>query len=150
MSIKQRFTNLVTKSLTVENGMSVSGGLDSDGVPLWSMLNRNAEVFFVDPTNGAANNIGTRDAPVATMTQAIALCTDDRGDVIVRLPGSETPTAAIEFNRRAMQEFEDITGSWDFYYNHDAGVLAEIRTAIQEQAKRLRLLSDKGGQENAQ
>lgn len=65
------------------------GGIHTDGIVVW-----------LDPTSGNDSNDGT--APTlakASMTAALGLCVDDRGDVIVRLPGSETPSAVIEFNK---------------------------------------------------
>lgn len=52
-------------------------------------------IFFVSSVTGAAAGGYTPDAPAATITQALALCTADKGDVIYLLPGhAETITAA--------------------------------------------------------
>lgn len=57
------------------------------------------DVFYCDPTNGDDENDGTTvDTAKATMNAAIGLCTADAGDVIVRLPGTETVTETIEFD----------------------------------------------------
>lgn len=46
------------------------------------------QCFFVSSVNGASGNAGTSfGAPKATLTQALALCTADRGDRIYLLPG---------------------------------------------------------------
>lgn len=69
------------------------------GVPVGGIFT-DGEVFFVDPTSGSDTQAG--DAPdnaFATLQTAIDNCEDDRGDVIIRLPGSENPTAAITFNK---------------------------------------------------
>lgn len=96
--VRQRFANLVCDSLVVEKALQIQGAMSFEGVPLWSTLDRYAEVFYQDPSAGAANNVGSRDAPVLTMTQALALCTAGRGDVIVRMRGGESVTATTEFN----------------------------------------------------
>lgn len=96
--VRQRFANLVADSLVVEKALQIQGAMSFEGVPLWSTLDRDAQVFYQDPSAGAANNVGSRDAPVLTMTQALALCTAGRGDVIVRMRGGEEVTATTEFN----------------------------------------------------
>ncbi|MCK5307173.1 MAG: right-handed parallel beta-helix repeat-containing protein [Zetaproteobacteria bacterium] len=98
MSARQRFGHLIADELTAEHGMSVVGGLVVDGASLWSMLDRGARVFYQDPVAGGASNVGTRDAPVLTMTQALALCESGRGDVIMRMRGGESVTSTTEFN----------------------------------------------------
>jgi len=65
------------------------GGLLGDG-----------QVFAVDPTSGSDSNVGTkRSKAFASLSKAFSECTDDRGDVIIRYPGSETPSAAISMNK---------------------------------------------------
>jgi hypothetical protein len=99
MPSKQRFGHIIADLMTVENGITVTNGLTIDGVPLLSTLDTNAKVFFVDPTNGSDSNVGTKEAPFAGLQTAIDACTDDNGDVIVRMPGSETPTSAITVDK---------------------------------------------------
>lgn len=96
--VRQRFANLVADSLVVEKALQISGAMSFEGVPLWSTLDRDAQVFYQDPVAGGANNVGSRDAPVLTMTQALALCTAGRGDVIVRMRGGEEITETTLFN----------------------------------------------------
>lgn len=96
--VRQRFANLVADSLVVEKAMQVSGAMSFEGVPLWTTLDRDAQVFYLDPVAGGASNVGSRDAPVLTMTQALALCTAGRGDVIVRMRGGEEVTETTLFN----------------------------------------------------
>lgn len=46
------------------------------------------QVFYVDSVNGNSSYGGTTpDYPKATLTQALALCTTGRGDVIIVMPG---------------------------------------------------------------
>jgi len=99
MAARQRFGHLIADELTVERGAAVVGGLVVDGASLWSTLDRDARVFYQDPVAGAAENVATRDAPVLTMTQALAVCEDGRGDVIVRMRGGEKVTETTEFNK---------------------------------------------------
>jgi hypothetical protein len=96
--VRQRFANLVADSLVVEKAMQISGAMSFEGVPLWTTLDRDAQVFYQDPSAGGAENVGSRDAPVLTMTQALALCTAGRGDVIVRMRGGEEVTETTLFN----------------------------------------------------
>ncbi|HUU32999.1 MAG TPA: right-handed parallel beta-helix repeat-containing protein [Vicinamibacterales bacterium] len=52
--------------------------------------------YYVDPTSGDDTNDGlSPENAFATMQAAINTCTDDRGDVIVRLQGTETVSTAI-------------------------------------------------------
>lgn len=44
-------------------------------------------VFFVDSNTGSATGGYTADAPAATLAQALALCTANKGDAIYILPG---------------------------------------------------------------
>jgi hypothetical protein len=96
--VRQRFTNLVADSLVVKKALEISGAMSFEGVPLWSTLDRDAQVFYQDPSGGSAGNVGSREAPVLTMTQALALCTAGRGDVIVRMRGGEAVTSTTLFN----------------------------------------------------
>lgn len=96
--VKQRFANLVADSLVVEKALEISGAMSFEGVPLWSTLDKDAQVFYLDPVSGRANNVGSRAAPVLTMTQALALCTAGRGDVIVRMRGGEEVSSTTLFN----------------------------------------------------
>ena len=98
MSAKQRFGHLVSDQLTVEQGLSAVAGLTVEGASVWSMLDDGAKVFYCDPANGAAGNVGSREAPVDTMAAALALCTSGRNDVIIRFPGGESVTETCTFN----------------------------------------------------
>ena len=98
MSAKQRFGHLVSDQLTVEQGISAVAGLTVQGASVWSMLDDGAKVFYCDPVNGAAGNVGSREAPVNTMAAALALCTSGRNDVIIRFPGGESVTETCAFD----------------------------------------------------
>ena len=53
------------------------------------------DVFWVSSTAGSSNGKGTFQKPLATIAQALDLCTASAGDIIVLKPGhSETVTAA--------------------------------------------------------
>ena len=43
-------------------------------------------IFYCDSATGASGNAGTQTAPVATVKQALALCTADKGDVVLCFP----------------------------------------------------------------
>ena len=84
-------TRLNTALRSVATGDRVEALLGSVGIT--------GEVFYCDPTNGSDSNGGKRpDNAKATMNAAIGLCTADAGDVIVRLPGTETVTSQVEFD----------------------------------------------------
>lgn len=62
-----------------------------------------SEVYYVDPVNGSDLNDGsTPDLAFATLQAGIDACTDSRGDFVVRMPGTENPTAAINFNKEGI------------------------------------------------
>ena len=72
-------------------------GVSSFGVPVLGQEDRIivGNVFFVDSVHGLAGNDGSFQYPVATITQALAKCTADNGDVIFVMPGhAETVIAA--------------------------------------------------------
>jgi hypothetical protein len=99
VTARQRFRHLVTDELTVNSGASLVGGLTVDDAAIWSMLDDGAQVFYCDPTSGGAGNPGTRAKPVNTMAAALALCTDGRGDVIIRFRGGEEVSSTCDFNK---------------------------------------------------
>jgi len=58
------------------------------------------ETFYVDPINGDNTYDGeTPGRAKANLQNAIDLCVALRGDLIVRMPGSEKPTSAITVNK---------------------------------------------------
>jgi hypothetical protein len=60
-------------------------------------------VFWVDPVGGDDGNTGLEPtAAFATLQAAIDACTDDAHDVIVRMPGKESLTAAITFDKQGI------------------------------------------------
>jgi len=71
------------------------------GAPLLPNLGLGGgKVFYLDPTNGSDNNSGRGPTnALATMTKAISKCVSNRGDVIVRMPGTETVTATVTQNK---------------------------------------------------
>ena len=61
-------------------------GLSSFGMPMLPMTT--GDVFFVSSDTGGDGNDGTSpDSPRATLDSAIGLCTADKGDMIVIMPG---------------------------------------------------------------
>jgi hypothetical protein len=71
--------------------------VDSFGIGRFGIT---GNVFFVDPVSGddSANDGTSYDSAYATLQTAIDACTDNNGDIIVRMQGSETPSAAITFD----------------------------------------------------
>lgn len=69
------------------------------GVPVGGFFaDTDASVFCVDPSNGSDGNTGTYDNPVATLSQALSLCTSGNGDIIVRMPGGEEVSSTVTVN----------------------------------------------------
>jgi len=76
-----------------------------------------SKFYFVDPTNGSDNNVGTSfKAPLASLAAAYALCVANQHDVVLYLAGSSglTLTAAL---------------TWDKSYTHLIGLCAPTRMA---------------------
>ncbi len=70
------------------------GGVPVGG-PLLGLLG-DGEAFFVDPGMGSDGNRGTTiDKAFQTMDRAFEFVVADRGDMIIRLPGTETVTAEL-------------------------------------------------------
>jgi hypothetical protein len=91
---KGRFQTLdVVQALTVQKSLTVRG------LQIFSLLGKDASVFGVDPDNGDDDNPGTLNEPFATLQTGIDACTSGKGDVIVRMPGTENPTSVINFNK---------------------------------------------------
>lgn len=68
------------------------GGLVVDGVPIMgsgaNIPATTGNYFFVHSGTGLSTNEGrSADKPLATISQAIAKCTADKGDVIIVMPG---------------------------------------------------------------
>jgi hypothetical protein len=64
-----------------------------------SGLTRLGSVFYVDPGSGADTNSGdSKDYALASLDAAVNLCEAGRGDVIIRMRGTETVTSAINFD----------------------------------------------------
>lgn len=55
--------------------------------------------FYVDPGITASGNGLSPETAFATMTEGIAACTAGAGDLIIRMPGTETVTETITFNK---------------------------------------------------
>lgn len=75
------------------------GGVSSFGVPVMGngfLPPTTGKYFFVDSNTGSNSNDGrSPDSPLATIDYAIGLCTANKGDVIVVMPGhAETISAA--------------------------------------------------------
>lgn len=96
---KERIDHAVIKKLSVLQRADFVGDIAVNGSPLPGLF-MDGEVFYVDPGNGASGNSGKKaDEAFDTMQAAIDSCVDGRGDVIVRLPGTETVTSTINFNK---------------------------------------------------
>jgi len=71
--------------------------IDSFGIGVLSVL---GDLYYVDPSSGSDGNDGKSPSNAyATMQTAIDACTTDNGDVIVRMPGGETVSSAITFDK---------------------------------------------------
>ena len=83
--------------------------VDSFGIGVLSVT---GTVYYVDPTDGSdtANNGQSPDSAFATLQHAIDQCTADAGDVIIRMQGTENPTAAILFNKAGITVIADTYG----------------------------------------
>lgn len=85
------------------------GGITSFGMPVvggsGAMLDQigDGQVFFVDPGNGSDGNDGkSPERAFAGLATAIGQCVANRGDVIFRLPGTETISSPITFNKQGI------------------------------------------------
>lgn len=101
------------------------GGISSFGVPVLSGGSSQGGpagdgiVVFVDPGNGLDGNDGlSPDKAKATMTAALSLCVANRGDTIIRLPGTETVTSPVVFDKAGVTVMAAA-------YGHPAGVNGE-------------------------
>lgn len=94
--------------------MSVQGdflkmGISSDGqdvdifngrITARNLVSFFRNVYYVDPTNGDDSYDGKKpETAFATMQKGINSCTAGKGDVIIRMPGTETVTSTINFNK---------------------------------------------------
>lgn len=96
---KERVGELIAKSLTVLQDADFRSNAILSGAPVASLF-MDGEVFYVDPGNGNDSYTGKEaTAAFATMQTAIDACVDGRGDVIIRLPGTETVTETITFDK---------------------------------------------------
>lgn len=92
------------------------------------------KTFYVDPGNGSDGFLGeTPSAAKATMEAALGRCVANRGDVIVRLPGTETVSAPVVFEKAGVTVVAASYGSPDyvkgenFYtYNNSATGLSAV------------------------
>lgn len=66
---------------TISNFIRARSALRFTDIPI------SGSVFFVSSTTGSANGGHTPDAPAATIAQALALCTANKGDRIYVFPG---------------------------------------------------------------
>lgn len=83
--------------------------IDSFGIGVLSVT---GTVYYVDPVSGSdtTNNGQSPDEAFATLQHAIDQCVDDRGDVIIRMQGTENPTTAILFNKAGITVIADTYG----------------------------------------
>jgi len=71
----------------IEGTLSARGPID---------LGRVGNVFYLDPSDGSDTNDGSsKTKAVATLAQALSLCTANNGDVIIRMKGTESVTATV-------------------------------------------------------
>lgn len=73
-------------------------GLASFGIPIiggGGIPAATGTYFFVDPAGNNGNDGLSIDRPVATITRALALCTDGAGDVILVAPGAYNETVTV-------------------------------------------------------
>lgn len=76
--------------------MVFSAGVPTIGSPMGFIT---GDVYFVDPTSGSNSNDGrSKETAFATLQAGIDACTDNNGDVVIRMQGTENPTAAITFD----------------------------------------------------
>lgn len=67
--------------------------------------------FYVDPSNGSDSRDGlSPEEAKATLQAAVDLCTADQGDLIVRMPGTETVTSPVQFNVRGITVMASLMG----------------------------------------
>lgn len=76
-----------------------------NGAPITPMSSQwpagDGQVFYCDPTSGNdALDGGSPATAKATLQAAVNLCTAQRGDTIIRMPGTETVTAPVSINVR--------------------------------------------------
>ncbi len=77
-------------------GLSIFGD-NRDSANIASMVGMLGSVFYVDGTGGVDTNTGrTKDAPLLTVTAALALCANDKGDVVQILRNSPSTPPATE------------------------------------------------------
>lgn len=79
-------------------------GVSSFGLPVLPggiPTSKDQKVFFVDPARGSDGASGSFDSPLATITQALSLCTANQHDTVYYVSGSSsvTLTAALDWNK---------------------------------------------------
>jgi len=69
------------------------------------------KVFYVDPSSGSdnADGLGSKTA-LATLTEGISKCTAGDGDVIIRMPGTETVTEPVVFDKQGITVISSMYG----------------------------------------
>ena len=78
--------------------MGLYGGIDRiliDAIQSRPLTTPAARAWFVDGTNGANTNAGTKEAPLLSIGQAFTNAGATRGDVVIIAPGTYTITAAL-------------------------------------------------------
>lgn len=72
--------------------------IDTFGI---SIARQTGSVFYTDPDNGSdtANDGQSPESAFETLQAGIDAATDGAGDMVVRMPGNENPTAAINVNK---------------------------------------------------
>lgn len=78
--------------------MSLYGGINRgvvDAITSKPMTTPAARAWFVDGTNGSDSNVGDKDAPFASIGQAITSAGATRGDLVIIAPGTYTITSAL-------------------------------------------------------
>jgi len=113
----QRFRNIVTKDIQVQNDLNLPGDakFTLGGVQFTAGAKGIGETFYVDPVAGNDAFDG-KSAGAAKLTSqaAIDLCVDRRMDTIIRLDGSEVLTTPILFNKKGVSYIGEKSG-WDTF-----------------------------------
>ena len=85
------------------NLFSIVSGHDHDGTNSKLLMGGKGRTFYVDYANGDDDNDGLIPTEAFKSSQAaIDACTHNYGDRIIRLPGTETVTEAVDFNVKGL------------------------------------------------
>ena len=105
MANKQRFRNIVTNDMLVQNDLVLEPQANflMGGVQMVVPNKGIGKTFYVDPRSGSDDYPGTSPSSAKLTSQAaIDLCVDRRMDTIIRLNGTEVLTTPILFNKQGI------------------------------------------------